>query len=77
MTASQRGAVAAVGHELRICCCCGEKRSIFCEYAYICEKCADIWNAKMDAAEGALHPCTCPDPIQCDCKGACSCHFDM
>lgn len=30
---------------------------------------------KEQEDEGVMHPCTEWDPLKCDCKGACSCHF--
>lgn len=34
------------------------------------------WHRERESEDpGAMHPCNDPDPDECDCRGACSCHW--
>lgn len=37
-----------------------------------------VWGARFEAEpEHVIHPCTSPAPWDCDCAGACGCHWDV
>jgi len=33
------------------------------------------WEMKNAEKENEVHPCHCPEPWDCECAGACSCHW--